>query len=258
MNNKHRSFSSQEQAQKDYYNRIAREYESHYANKHALRYRFNLYDNIFKNQNFKGAVALDAMCGGGEATSYLIKKGVSEITGLDISEECISIYKKKYPKNMAVCSSIINTKFKDNHFDIVITDSLHHLHPDVDAGVEEIFRILKPNGLFCCWEPSSGSVIDIARKLWYKFDSKYFEENEESIDIDRIIRNHASKFDLLNIQYGGNFAYIFVNLSMPLRLPRKFVDFCAPALISTENILNKLGTRFLSCWVLCLFKKRAA
>lgn len=58
--------SSCEVDQKEYYNRIAEEYDRHYANKYALKYRYGIYDGIFNNVNLKNMHILDAMCGGGQ------------------------------------------------------------------------------------------------------------------------------------------------------------------------------------------------
>ena len=191
-------------------------------------------------------------CAGGESTGYFLKQGAF-VTGLDISENCCNIYKKRYPKCNIVCSSILDTQFSDSSFDIIMTDSLHHLHPYVNQGMSEICRILKPGGYFCCWEPVSGSLIDLMRKIWYKMDKKYFMENEGSINIEKLIKFHKNQFEIINHIYGGNLAYVFVNLSMALRIPLKIIKLYAPSFITVENVLNRFQPKFFSCWVLALF-----
>ena len=244
-------------AQKEYYNRIAEEYDRHFANVNALKYRYTVYDQAFKNVNLRGASVLDAMCGGGEATAYFLRHG-STVTGLDISEACCRIYSQRYAKQncKVVCSSILRTDFPDSCFDIVLTDSLHHLHPQVDQAMKEIFRILKPNGYFCCWEPSAGSFIDLFRRAWYRLDKKYFMNNERAIDVHRLEKSHQNRFELIKKTFGGNLAYLFVNCSMAFRINEKLVKFYAPAFIAIEGFLNRFQTRFVSCWALCLLRKR--
>ena len=163
-----RKMSSYEVDQKEYYNRIAEEYDRHYANKYALKYRYGIYDGIFNNIDLKDMHILDAMCGGGESTGYFIKHGAS-VAGLDISESCCAIYQKRYPECPVMCSSILKTQFSDSSFDIIMTDSLHHIHPYVNHGINEILRILKPGGYFCCWEPVSGSLVDLLRNTGTKW-----------------------------------------------------------------------------------------
>lgn len=177
-------YSETEDRQRSYYNEIAIEYDVHKGStNYAFSYRKMWLDQIFKGINLKNMKTLDAMCGGGQFTGYLVKMG-TEVTGLDISEKCCRIYKARFPGCKIVCGSILQTPFENDTFDLVVTDSLHHLYPYVDECITEILRILKPNGYLLMWEPSSGSIFDIARKIWYKIDPKYFEQNEKSIDCD--------------------------------------------------------------------------
>ena len=246
--------SSEERQQQKYYDSIAGLYDSHYCSPLALKYRYWVYDLVLKELPLNGKTALDAMCGGGEGTSYLMTRG-ADIVGLDISEECCNIYKSRYPKSKVVCSSILQTEFPDSCFDIVLTDSLHHLHPNVDKGVAEIYRILKPNGYFCCWEPSSHSLPDMFRRIWYQLDQKFFEQNEQSIDMVSLERAHKNRFQVISTIYGGNVAYLLVNCSMALRIPPQFVRVYARHLIDFEKVLTRFQNRFLSMWVLSLLKK---
>lgn len=241
--------------QKKYYNKIAEEYESHYNNEYTQLYRTKLYDSFLNRENFNGINVLDAMCGGGEATEYFLSKGAI-VTGVDISENCCEIFRKKFPHMKVYCSSMLCTELESASFDFIITDSLHHLHPDVNHGITEILRLLKPGGSFMFWEPTNGSIFDIIRKMWYRFDSKYFQPNELSIDAKKILNDHHEKIEILSIKYGGNLAYILVNLTMALRLPIRYLKFYARPAIFVENILNKIQPKFFSFWVLCLVKKK--
>ena len=58
-------FSREENDQQKYYNIIADEYDIHYGNKYALKYRYGIYDKMLNNIKLKGVQVLDAMCGGG-------------------------------------------------------------------------------------------------------------------------------------------------------------------------------------------------
>lgn len=243
-----------ERQQKNYYDSIARLYDNHYGNSSALKYRYWVYDSALKNLNLKDLSALDAMCGGGEGTGYLLARG-SSVTGLDISEECCAIYNRRFPENKIVCSSILKTEFPDNSFDFILTDSLHHLPPNVDDGLNEIYRLLKPGGYFCCWEPNHQSISDKFRRIWYKLDKNFFSDNEQSINIGMLKRMYSHRFRFVSTSYGGNLAYLLVNCSMAFRIPPRTVAFYAPFLMRIEKILSPLQPRLLSLWVLCLMQK---
>ena len=57
--------------------------------------------------------------------------------------------------------------FIDEEFEVIYLNSLHHLHPNVNDAIQEFKRILKPNGYIILWEPSSESLLDIFRRIWY-------------------------------------------------------------------------------------------
>lgn len=244
----------EERRQAAYYDAIAGRYDAHYGSPSALAYRSWVYDRVLADLPLAGTVALDAMCGGGEATAYLRARG-AEVVGLDISRECCAIYRERYPQGQVVCASILDSELPDARFDVVVTDSLHHLHPRVDEGMAEIHRVLKPGGHFCFWEPSADSLVDRLRRLWYRLDPKFFEDNERSIDAAALAGAHRERFRTLATVHGGNLAYLLVNGSMALRIPPRLVRIYAPALLGLERTLTPLQPRFLSLWVLCLMQK---
>jgi SAM-dependent methyltransferase len=244
-----------ETAQREYYNEIAEEYDLHYANSYALQYRYALYDLCLRDRKLQGKRALDAMCGGGEGTGYLLRRGAI-VTGIDISEKCCAIYRERFPECDVVCGSFLDPILAEASFDLVLTDSLHHLQPYLAEGIDQVYRVLKPGGYLCCWEPSSRSLIDLVRKAWYRLDRRYFQSNEKSVDVERIFGPQETRFERPRTMYGGHIAYIFVNLSMALRIPNWIVNTYAPLMLSVERLTSRIQPRFLSCWVLCLTRKR--
>jgi len=247
-------FNTIEHNQKEYYNKIAEKYDEHYSNKYALEYRYRTYDKILFGMDFKNLNVLDAMCGGGESTGYFLSKG-AKVTGLDISEKQCEIYTKRYPDIPVYCNSITKTNFSNNEFDFIITDSLHHLHPNVDEGVREIHRILKKKSYFLVWEPSAGSFFNYLRKKWYRMDKIYFEDNEQSIDIDKLKLRHNEIFEFKKNIYGGNLAYLLVQESMLFRIPSKLIKYYAPLLLPFDQFIQNFQGKRTSCWVLSLLKK---
>ncbi len=242
-------------SQRTYYNSIADGYELHYGRPEALEYRKKLYEKILGKSRADGLSALDIMCGGGQSTAVLMGKGY-DFSGLDISDEQCNFYKKKFPQSNVYRRSIFDTGLKSEQFDLIVTDSLHHLHPDVNKGILEIIRLLKPGGLLLIWEPSSGSVFDFLRKAWYKLDQKYFEDNESSIDIHRIQSKHNGILGLKRVIYGGNIAYLLVNTSMIMRIKTKYIPFISKIFTPIENFLNIFQTKITSIYVIALFEKK--
>lgn len=251
------SLSQSEQEQRDYYNCIAAEYDSHYATPEALQYRALVFDHFLLEESFDGLQILDAMCGGGENANYFFQRGAA-ITGVDISEAQCENFARRFPDSRILCASILDTRLPDASYDLIVTESLHHLHPNLDAGMGELIRLLKPGGRLLVWEPNSGSLLDMLRKIWYRLDARFFEDNEASIDFARLGRDHGAKLQLKRLEYGGNLAHLFVMSSMQLRIPLRVVSWYAPALLWLEPHLQRLQGQLLSCWGLALYEKTTA
>lgn len=247
--------SQQEIKQKDYYNKIAVQYDEHYAHPSALVYRWGIYDQLLKHENFEGKEVLDALCGGGQSTGYFLKKGAN-VTGLDISEKQCENFKNRFPSTNVRCESAIETSFADNTFDFIVTDSLHHTHPHFDRCIQEFHRILKPGGRLMAWEPAAGSFLDRIRNFWYSKDPKFFEENEAAIDLKKLMADHGNLFNLKKSIYGGNVGYLFVLLSMPMRIPSKWVPYYANFAIKMEKVVQNIQSQITSMWVLFLLEKK--
>ena len=249
--------SHNEHEQKEYYNQVASVYDRYFSNKYVLQYRHRIYDSILDTVDLEGKHILDAMCGGGEASTYFANRNCS-VSALDISDEQCRIYSERFPRNAIVCESIFNTNFPDDTFDLVVTDSLHHTQPKVDQAISEIVRILKPNGYLLAWEPSTKSVIDKFRMLWYRLDPSYFQSNEKSIDINQLLVEANGKLKARKVIFGGGFAYLLVCQATAFRIPHWALSIYAPWLIKIEFELGflKIGES-LPIWVLALLQNVA-
>jgi len=198
---------------------------------------------------------LDAMCGGGEVTDFFIRHNAI-VTGIDISEECCKIYKSNFPNCKIICGSIIKTNFPDSYFDLVTTNSLHHLYPNLERGIDEISRILKPGGYLVMVEPNGKGFLNFLRRIWYKFDKKYFEENEKALDYEGIVSRYKTKFDIIKTNYGGNLGYLFINEAGILRIPSSLVKYYTPLLLPIEKFINQFQGKYSSILVSGLWRKK--
>jgi ubiquinone/menaquinone biosynthesis C-methylase UbiE len=247
-----------EEKQAHHFDKITARYEAHYSDKYSQRYRFKFFNEpMLEGIDLTGMHVLEAMCGSGQTTDYLLSRG-ARVTGLDISSGLIASFKKKWPRCDSVCASIFDTQIKDNAFDcVVVVGGLHHLQPQVHQAVDEIHRVLKPGGYFCFAEPHAGSLPDLARKLWYRHDV-LFEKNERAIDIDDLRTENASRFDFLRTRYLGNIAYLLVLNSLIFRIPLQLKRVYAPVVMAIESAASPFLTRRLSCFVVCQWRKKQA
>jgi SAM-dependent methyltransferase len=245
-----------EQIQELHYDKIAVEYEAHYGDPCSQRYRDKFFHGpMFKGMNLSGMKIIEAMCGSGQTTRYLISHG-AQVTGLDISEETIKSFSRRWPESQAVCASMLDSGLSSDSYDAVaIVGGLHHLHPNLNTAINEIHRILKPGGYLCFVEPHKGSFPDLIRRWWYKRDP-LFADNEEAIDLSEMKRNFASRFIFNREQCLGGSAYLLVLNSMVFRIPLKLKPFYTPPLLFLESLISPIQGRLLSCFVVCQWRKK--
>jgi SAM-dependent methyltransferase len=245
-----------ESLQKRHYDQIAVEYSLHYGDKWSQAYRRKyINDRMLDGLDLRGANVLEAMCGDGVTTAYLREKG-AQVTGLDISEAEMAHFRERWPDCKAVCASVLETGLPDESFDcVIVVGGLHHVHPHVSEAINEIHRLLRPGGYFCFTEPHTGSFIDVLRKLWYRHD-KYFAENEEAIDLRWLHQQFSEKFLVAKEEYLGNIAYLFVLNSLILRVPPLLKEIISRPLLWIEAVITPLQRRATSCFSLSQWQKK--
>lgn len=246
-----------EELQRQYYNRLLSRYEAHYddATSQLYRRRF-IFAPMFDGVDFSGAQVIEAMCGSGPTTEFLLSRG-AEVSGLDVSDSAIASFEKRWPACRSIRASIFDSELPSASFDgVVIQAGLHHLHPRLDDAIDEVYRLLKPGGFFCFSEPHAGSLFDSARNLWYRMDRSIFAENEASVDLAAIQRKNAGRFTFEVERYVGNIAYFLVLQSMVLRLPLAAKKYYAPPLFALEACLGRWQGKLTAPLVVCRWRKK--
>src|SRR5262249_10076758 len=109
-----------ERQQQAHYDSIAADYEAHYSDEWSGedRGRF-IYEPMFEGLDLAGMKVLDAMCGSGQTTDYLLARGATVI-GLDISNEVIDTFQTRWTNATAVKRSLLDSGLPDNAFECVV------------------------------------------------------------------------------------------------------------------------------------------
>lgn len=250
------AFPNSELLQQAHYELIGNDYDAHYNDVYSRKYmRRYAFEPMFRGIDLRGKQVLEAMCGGGQTTNYLMEKGAS-VTGLDISPRQTANFSTRHPEARVLCGSILKSGISDASFDVVsVVGGIHHMPPHVDESIEEIHRILKPGGHFCFMEPHSEAVVDRVRRAWYKRDP-LFAKNEEAINMSELRRTFADRFNFKHEYFLGNVGYLFVLNSMVFRIPLRLKPLYSPSMMALEGVFNRIGGRAFSCFVVAQWQKR--
>ena len=120
---------------------------------------------------------LDIATGTGDFAIMLAEIKPEKIVGLDISQGMLEVGKKKVTEKglgnliEMVLGDSENLPFEDNSFDAVTVGFGVRNFEDLDKGLSEINRILRPGGIFVVLETSQPEKFPF--KQGYKFYSKY-------------------------------------------------------------------------------------
>jgi SAM-dependent methyltransferase len=105
-----------------------------------------------------GKVVLDYGCGPGYLTKYMIDHGALHVTGIDVSEGEIEQARLQAEqlgvgdKTNFLAVDAHATGFPQDSFDLIVGSSILH-HLDLRVALEEIRRILRPDGRAVFMEP---------------------------------------------------------------------------------------------------------
>ncbi|MBT8384810.1 MAG: bifunctional demethylmenaquinone methyltransferase/2-methoxy-6-polyprenyl-1,4-benzoquinol methylase UbiE [Bacteroidia bacterium] len=125
----------------------------------------------------KPETILDIATGTGDFAIMLSKLNPKKIVGLDLSKGMLEIgiekIKKKNLDNLIemVLGDSENLPFEDNSFDAITVGFGVRNFEDLDKGLQEIHRVLKPSGIFVVLETSQPDNYLI--KKIFNFYSKY-------------------------------------------------------------------------------------
>jgi ubiquinone/menaquinone biosynthesis C-methylase UbiE len=126
---------------------------------------------ILQNIRQRKANVCDLCCGTG-IDIEILKGKVGKITGVDLSKDMINICRKKFrgdKKVRLVAASSTDTKLGSEQFDfVIIRMGMHHIK-DKKSLVDELYRLLKPNGRLILIDKYCQNILDLYIKSFLKF-----------------------------------------------------------------------------------------
>jgi ubiquinone/menaquinone biosynthesis C-methylase UbiE len=155
---------------------------------------------IEKIKKSPAKTVLDVGCGNGDLLISLRKSGFTgKLFGIDISEGLLEEAKKcNEAENLNIRFEVMdaeNLKFKDNCFDAIIAKHMLYHLPHVRKGINEIYRCLKPKGLFIITLNSEKNMPQLFKceKLICKKYGLHAEHGQQLVSVENIGK-YLSKF----------------------------------------------------------------
>jgi len=150
------------------FNYIAPHYDQNNDIISLLMHRIIKYDVIRRLPELRDhAKILDLCCGTGDITNLLYHKyHKAVITGVDFSEEMLRIARDKNKKLKFEQANCLNLPYPDNSFDLITMSFGLRNTENYDKALDEINRVLKPEGIFVHLD--FGNASEIADKIFNK------------------------------------------------------------------------------------------
>jgi len=156
---------------------------------------------LLKFENPQKAIqVLDFGCGDGNSSMYIRKYfPEANIFGVDVSEESVSMAKKKEIRNSSFTAfDGLKLPYKDEEFDVVFTSMVfHHIeHKLHNAILKEIYRVLKKGGRFYNFEhnPNNPLTRKVVRECVFDEDAVLLKPSYNK----NVTKNNGFKVEKLN------------------------------------------------------------
>jgi demethylmenaquinone methyltransferase/2-methoxy-6-polyprenyl-1,4-benzoquinol methylase len=116
----------------------------------------------------QGDRVLDACCGTGDLAVAARKAGAAEVVGVDFSERMLERARRKAPDLEWVQSDVLQLPFEDASFDSAVVGFGVRNVEDLEAGIKELRRVLRPGGRLGILEITKPrGPLALFYKLWF-------------------------------------------------------------------------------------------
>ncbi|HZT84176.1 MAG TPA: bifunctional demethylmenaquinone methyltransferase/2-methoxy-6-polyprenyl-1,4-benzoquinol methylase UbiE [Gaiellaceae bacterium] len=115
-----------------------------------------------------GDRVLDACCGTGDLAVLARKAGAGEVVGVDFSERMLERARRKGPGLEWVQADVLELPFEDASFDAAVVGFGARNVEDLEAGIRELRRVLRPGGRLGILEITTPrGPLRLFYRLWF-------------------------------------------------------------------------------------------
>lgn len=135
-----------------FYDTIAPEFDD-IINKYEITKRIRIIFDDLLPESLEGRLVLDMGCATGWFTHHLLARG-GQVVASDIGYQLLVETRKKYSEALLAQTSLESVGFASNKFDVVLCTEVIEHTPDPHHAIDELMRVLKPNGTLILTVPN--------------------------------------------------------------------------------------------------------
>lgn len=132
------------------FDNYANDYDTGWRGTKSARF----YDDLIKTLEIKqGDSILDIGCGTGTVLKFISDRTNIKGFGIDLSPQMLEVAKEKNPNFDFTEGDCTNLPYENNSMDVVMTCMAYHHFADQRKFREEVYRVLKPDGMLYVCDP---------------------------------------------------------------------------------------------------------
>lgn len=168
--------------------------------------------NFVKDEDVSHKSILNIGCGFGWCELNFLGRGVKQMTGTEISEDDLKTARENIlDKRVSfVVGSAIQLPFPSNSFDTVVSwEVIEHIPKKTENVMfAEVFRVLKPRGIFYLSTPHFGFFSNILDPAWWLVGHRHYSK--------QLLSSYARKnnFRMIEVTVKGKWWMLFSLVNM--------------------------------------------
>ena len=165
-------------------------------------------------------------CGCGENCAEFFRRGAASVTGLDISENMLSVARAEQPNAVFLRADICELPAFDEPFDVVFSSLAVHYVRDFLKLCADVFSLLTPGGFFIFSQENPLTTAPSADEIWTRDETGkalYYNLSEYSVSgkrtirwfVDGVVKYHRTFSDIVNALAGAGFVITAMREPIP-------------------------------------------
>ncbi|MBE7385912.1 MAG: class I SAM-dependent methyltransferase [Leptolyngbya sp. SIO1E4] len=201
------------------YNTIAKAYAETFSGEHEKKPKDQEILHKFSLKIGDRKPVWDFGCGPGQTTQYLKNLGI-EISGLDLAEKALEQTRTLHPEISFRKGNMLDLDFENNSIAGVVAfyAIVHFTEAQVERAFREIFRVLKPDGIFLFTYHIGAETIHVEESFGKKVDIDFIFHTTDFIT-SCLNKSGFTSLEIIErdpypgVEYESRRAYVFATKS---------------------------------------------